>query len=60
MAEERSASAVLMWRVDPMHRQPVLDIGDVEAQERTHVVEGDPALVHQPPDVSLRHSEPRR
>ena len=49
----------MVRRVDAVHRQPVLDIGDVEAQERADLVEGDPALMHQTSHESLRDPEPR-
>lgn len=49
----------MVRRVDAVHRQPVLDIDDVEAQERADLVEGDPALVHETSHESLRDPEPR-
>ncbi len=53
-----SARAELVRRVDAVHRQPVLDIGDVEAQKRADLVEGNPALVHQPADEALGDTKP--
>ena len=40
-----------------MRRQPLLDVGDVEAQECADLVEGDASLVHQSADEPLGDSE---
>jgi hypothetical protein len=41
-----------------MHRQPLLDVGDVEAQERPDLVEGNAPLVHQQADEPLGDAKP--
>lgn len=56
----RSARAKVARRFNAMHRQPLFDVGDVEAKQRSDLVEGNAPFVHQAPDEPLRHPEPRR
>ena len=56
--ENGSASAVRVHRDDSMRRQPLLDVDDVEADERADLVEGNPALVHQSADEPFGDAEP--
>ena len=47
-----------MRGVDAVHRQPVLDVGDVEAKQRADLVERNAPLVHQSAHESFSDAEP--